>query len=133
MLGKIKNKNGCYNYRIPNIGALELEERELEFPPYVLGVWLADGNAYNASFTCNINDLEIADKVVSSGVEVREWKSNNTGSIHLRAIFQTAIIALEHFLVSGSVSAVFHIHPAIFYWLRSVHWSAVLPDLPVAD
>ncbi|MDW7670554.1 MAG: terminase TerL endonuclease subunit [Bacillota bacterium] len=83
MKGNIKHKNGCYRYRIPVIAALDTHEKRLALPPYVLGVWLADGNSYNSSFTCNINDLEIADKVVGSGVEVRQWKSKNTGSVHL--------------------------------------------------
>jgi phage terminase large subunit-like protein len=83
MKDHIKFKNGCYHYRIPVQKALEIEEKELLIPPYMLGVWLADGNNYNASFTCNINDFDITEKLKRLGVELREWKSTNTGSVHL--------------------------------------------------
>ncbi len=83
MKGNIKHKYGSYNYRIPIQKELDLEEKSLILPPYMLGVWLADGNSYNASFTCNINDVEIAEKLKQQGVELREWKSSNTNSIHL--------------------------------------------------
>lgn len=77
---EIKAKTG-YTHRISNHFALELPEKELLIPPYVLGVWLADGNSYNASFTCNIEDLSIAQKIVDLGVELREWNSANSGSV----------------------------------------------------
>ncbi len=79
---RIKEKTG-YCHRIMNPGALHLPDRKLVIHPYVLGVWLADGNSHNASFTCNINDTEIARKVVACGVKLREWKSTGTGCIHL--------------------------------------------------
>ncbi|QRN84846.1 terminase [Clostridia bacterium] len=83
MKDQIKFKNDCYHYRIPVQKALELEEKKLLIPPYMLGVWLADGSSYNASFTCNVNDLDIVEKLNRLGVELREWKSTNTGSVQL--------------------------------------------------
>ncbi len=64
MAGNTKHKYGSYNYRIPNISELQLPEQKLIIPPYVLGVWLADGSSHYASFTCNIEDTEIVQKVV---------------------------------------------------------------------
>ncbi|ADI00491.1 terminase TerL endonuclease subunit [Salisediminibacterium selenitireducens] len=71
-----------YCHRIVNPEPLRLPEKDLLIPPYVLGVWLADGNSYNASFFCNDKDLEIAERVKKSGVPLRVWKSSGTGSIH---------------------------------------------------
>ncbi len=37
---------------------IELEEQKLPIDPYILGVWLGDGNSRDARITCHINDLE---------------------------------------------------------------------------
>jgi phage terminase large subunit-like protein len=78
----VKCKTG-YCHRIYNHNALELPERNLEIPPYILGVWLADGNSHNASFTCNLNDVEIQHNIINNDCDLREWKSKNKGCINL--------------------------------------------------
>lgn len=54
-----KNKRGYWEYRfyIPNTHPVEYPKRELDIDPYLLGVWLGDGNSRDNRFTfeeCNL-------------------------------------------------------------------------------
>lgn len=53
--------NGRTNHSVPVCGALDLPERELPVPPYVLGAWLGDGSSYKAEITTA--DREILDEI----------------------------------------------------------------------
>lgn len=57
-------------YAIPVAGGLQLPEADLPIPPYVLGVWLGDGHSYSSQITTHCDDLEIADHLRASGMEV---------------------------------------------------------------
>jgi replicative DNA helicase len=57
------------NHSVDNCRPLELPEASLPLPPYVLGVWLGDGDTASASFTSA--DAEIADLVARDGILVQ--------------------------------------------------------------
>jgi len=43
---------------IPADAVIEMPERELPIDPYLLGVWLGDGNSYDKWITCGAEDIE---------------------------------------------------------------------------
>ncbi|MBM3556076.1 MAG: terminase, partial [Alphaproteobacteria bacterium] len=57
-------------YAIPVAGPLDLPEANLPVHPYVLGAWLGDGNSQSTQITTHGDDLEIADIIRSTGVNV---------------------------------------------------------------
>ncbi len=57
-----------FNHSVANAAALNLPEKELPVPPYVLGVWLGDGHSASARYTSD--DPEIALHIEDTGVEV---------------------------------------------------------------
>lgn len=80
MLGNQKGKSGCYKYRIKINDSLNTRSRFLPLPPYSLGVWLADGNQYNATITININDTSVEEQINKEGIITREYQTKNAGS-----------------------------------------------------
>lgn len=65
-------KQGKRNkYAIPVADSLKtVTESELPFDPYVLGVWLGDGNSNSAQITTPRSDLFIANRIQDKGYEV---------------------------------------------------------------
>jgi replicative DNA helicase len=55
-------------HAVVNAAPLELPDRELPLPPYVLGVWLGDGHSSSSRFTTA--DPEIVIRVEADGIEV---------------------------------------------------------------
>lgn len=47
-----------YRFKLPPVGALETESRDLPLDPYLLGAWLGDGTSINASMTCARDDVD---------------------------------------------------------------------------
>jgi len=60
-------KDRRLNHSVTNAKPLELPERQLAIPPYVLGVWLGDGTSAAAHFTSA--DPEIAAHVEAEGID----------------------------------------------------------------
>lgn len=58
------------NHSIRVAGPVEFEARNLPIDPYVLGVWLGDGTTANGSVTIHHNDIEIIQRIESTG-----WKA----------------------------------------------------------
>lgn len=58
------------NHSIPVASPLSLTEVRLPVAPYVLGVWLGDGNSGDARFTFSSSDSEIVSHVEACGVSV---------------------------------------------------------------
>lgn len=71
---------GDRNHSIRVAGALELPEARLPVPPYVLGVWIGDGNTHDARITIGYEDGEILDNIRACGVSVKEMRSTNANS-----------------------------------------------------
>lgn len=57
-------------YQLPKISALEFEEKELALDPYVLGLWLGDGNSKAARFSYQRSDHDYIKKIISLGFKV---------------------------------------------------------------
>ena len=51
---KVKNE---YKYRIQKNNPIKYQEKELPIHPYLLGIWLGDGNSANTNITCGYEDL----------------------------------------------------------------------------
>jgi replicative DNA helicase len=69
MAGAVRLSSGRLNYSIPTCQPLEYPERELPLDPYVLGVWLGDGNAHSAVVT--IGEPEVLSELQAAGCPVR--------------------------------------------------------------
>lgn len=69
----------CYWYRIPMQAAIEYpEQTNLPIPPYVLGVWLANGDKQRNRISVHIDDYEDeAKRIRSYGITVSEFKQDN--------------------------------------------------------
>ncbi len=72
--------DGARNYSIPAVPPLLVPTRELPIPPYVLGIWLGDGNAADSRITCGYKDAEILESIRACGVSAEERTSSNAGS-----------------------------------------------------
>ena len=70
---------GC-NHAVPVAGAIQMPEADLPVHPYVLGVWLGDGNTASARLTCAYSDIEVVRNVVACGVSADERVSLNVNS-----------------------------------------------------
>lgn len=71
------DKKGCeYKYRVPVADALEYPEKDL-YNPYVLGLWLGDGDKNDNRITCSKDDLtELCELITKTGEviqNVKEW------------------------------------------------------------
>ena len=93
------------NYAIRLAQPCQTSDKDLPLHPYILGVWLGDGNSWNGSYTGL--DVEIADRISKFGWEVRKLKSQYTWSIPtllstLRSIrlYKNKHIPEEYFLGS---------------------------------
>lgn len=77
---KLTNKNGYSEsqFAVPVTKALEFEEKELPIDPYILGLWLGDGNSHKSEFTVSTNDIRMYDPVVEQygDYHIRELKGN---------------------------------------------------------
>jgi len=50
-----------YKYRVPITNPIKYQEKELLIHPYVLGVWLGDGNSRDTRITCSLDDTNSMD------------------------------------------------------------------------
>ncbi len=75
-------------YAIPVAGALQLPDKDLPVPPYVLGVWLGDGHSYGSQITTHRDDLEIADHIRACGMDV-EVKAKDKRFSHILTLKPT--------------------------------------------
>lgn len=66
----ILTKEGRCKYQLPNISALENEEKELPIDPYVLGVWLGDGTASKPCITYDKKDYAMIREMESRGYPI---------------------------------------------------------------
>lgn len=67
-----------WNYRIDVADALELPHVDLPVPPYVLGVWLGDGDSDCARVTIGDQDVaELTGYIRSDGVELVKQSTSN--------------------------------------------------------
>lgn len=76
----VNYKKGNRNiYAIPVNGKLQTGQKELPVDPYLLGIWLGDGNSYSAQVTTQEKDLEIYNYIKAAGynVVIRERGNNN--------------------------------------------------------
>ena len=74
-----------YYYRVPMAKPLQYEEKEFKIHPYVLGLWLGDGNSNDTRLTSHINDCEeINNYIKECGYDTSiNSKSKNTHNINI--------------------------------------------------
>lgn len=64
-------KKGRSNtYAIPVAKAIKTIDKDLLIHPYLLGIWLGDGNSYSAQVTMHAKDIEIASYIEKLGYNV---------------------------------------------------------------
>ena len=68
---------GRLNHSIPMPSPAAMDTRDLPIDPYVLGVWLGDGNSDSASVTCA--DRGIIEEIESLGLKVGSGRECNSG------------------------------------------------------
>ncbi len=61
------------NHAVPVTAPIDLPEADLPLPPYVLGVWLGDGDSIHAGFTTA--DPEICTNIEADGIGTKACKS----------------------------------------------------------
>jgi replicative DNA helicase len=83
MAGAVRLSSGRLNYSIPTCEPLEYPERELPLDPYLLGVWLGDGNTHSALVTIGepegLAELQAAGRPDRPGA-LREGKTPQVAS-----------------------------------------------------
>ena len=77
-----KDKKGIeYKYRVPMNSAVEYPEKELEIPPYVLGLWIGNGTKANQQITCADYDIdEIKENIEKTGYRCTIKKNKGRAS-----------------------------------------------------
>ncbi|AKG44037.1 replicative dna helicase [Streptomyces xiamenensis] len=68
--------DGRHNHTVRNTAPLDLPQRDLPIPPYVLGAWLGDGHSAAARITSA--DAELVRRIADEGFDVRRVGSSIT-------------------------------------------------------
>lgn len=83
---KQTNGSGLY-VRMNN--CLYFEEKQLPINPYILGVWLGDGNKNDGRITCHINDYSFYKNEIQDISEFRPDKRNpTTGNFNIIGLYK---------------------------------------------
>lgn len=77
-IGRIRN-----TISISVAGPLECEAADLPIDPYVLGVWLGDGQSRGAAIFVHRNDKHIAERVIERGYRLEKRSETPTGLMTL--------------------------------------------------
>lgn len=54
----VRQRDGAFTYHVPATQPIELPERNLPIDPYVLGLWLGDGDSTNATISAGQADVD---------------------------------------------------------------------------
>lgn len=94
-------RDAARNHRIPVAGALVLPDADLTVDPYVLGVWLGDGDTGQAIITVANQDTELLQHVATAGVAIHarttyanrtpRYRLGSTGAMHSRSEVAAAL------------------------------------------
>jgi phage terminase large subunit-like protein/intein/homing endonuclease len=68
-----------YKYRVPMNGAIEFNEQNLLIDPYVLGVWLGDGDSRGPRITMSPDDVEMIEHLKNTGIVVKISEDKRNG------------------------------------------------------
>ena len=83
----IDNRNKSrYKYIINNAAPLRLPEISLPISPYILGVWLGDGNSYSAQLSLNAEDYKEILNNFEIEYEVRNEWNNKVNCVNVKLI-----------------------------------------------
>lgn len=77
--GPVGKRGGCYRFQLPLRQALVLPEAELLADPYLLGVWLGNGNSDDGSFCFAETDRGVYKAAVNCGY-VPSWSTVHAGT-----------------------------------------------------
>ena len=68
-----------YLYRVPMNAAVEYSHKELPISPYMLGVWLGDGESSGARISCGVADFEeLSELITADGYNISSVKSDKS-------------------------------------------------------
>jgi len=74
-----------YKYRVPMNKPIEYKEKILPIHPYILGVWIGDGNSRDTRITCSLDDTYNMDENIRKcgyNTKILEY-SNNVNTINI--------------------------------------------------
>lgn len=77
----VKMTDGHSRFTVPEKTAIRGEEKELNVPPYVMGVWLGDGSTTKGQICACPADRKTLDECRKFYPEGREWVHKDTGVI----------------------------------------------------
>jgi len=83
----LRNSNGKYqsaNHSIPVAAPILGRHQNLPIDPYVLGVWLGDGDSDAARITVGIDDIELLRHLADTGLTFSEQKPHNERCLRVK-------------------------------------------------
>ena len=63
-LHRFRKSTRC-RYAVPTTKPLIGKKKNLYIDPYLLGIWLGDGNSYSAQLTCHVSDAKEYGKILT--------------------------------------------------------------------
>jgi len=101
---RVRNRN---RYAVPVAGALRLPHADLPVHPYVLGVWLGDGNSHSNQVTMDAQDAEeVAPHLQACGVRVEirrpEWMKGKAVNMLLDSASDRSVCRRGHVIADVS-------------------------------
>lgn len=134
MAAGVRTASGHRNYSIPVAGPLRYAPAKLPLDPYVLGIWLGDGNSRDPVVT--LGDVEIVGHLVATGCQVRPRKGRGTPQYALgphvgrgqhvpgnARLSGTAVAEIRSLLHAGwtgrALAAAYQVAPATISHIRS--------------
>ncbi|MCE5252859.1 MAG: phage terminase large subunit family protein [Actinomycetia bacterium] len=78
---KVGNRN---NYAIPVTAPLAYDKADLPLDPYVLGLWLGDGNLHSTTITCHESDRSNLEQNLATRGYICILSSEKDGTVQLR-------------------------------------------------
>lgn len=98
MIGNVKTKNGRFNFRLPTVKPVELDEKLVNIHPYLIGLYLGDGCSSNNTPHIITSDYEIVEHIKSisdSKIIISESDGRRDG---YKTLYKVKLIDVENYL-----------------------------------
>lgn len=83
---RTEKSNGRLNHAVRIAAPIQLPEADLDIDPYLLGIWLGDGNRGNCGITIHDNDVDTIEEIRKAGYVVKKIKTKYRWSIPNRQL-----------------------------------------------